>query len=39
MVLGIIVMLLPCVIAVSIGIIANRNAREIDDSSHESFFG
>ncbi len=39
MVLGILCVLLPCLVILGITMAANKNIREFDESTHESFLG
>lgn len=39
MVLGVICVLLPCLVILGITMGVNKNIREFDESSHESFLG
>jgi hypothetical protein len=39
MALGITLIILACFVAVGIGYVANKNAKEYDESKHESFLG
>jgi len=39
MVLGIILVLLACLVAIGIGVIATKNIQKFDEDKHESFLG